>query len=201
MPLMTGTDDTATTLADGSYTYPPVPLMPPVMLVRRRNNRRSSSTPSHRRISDLDTSGATQQPTLTGDVSDAGADASGVAIQVAVVGRSYDLRRPPILTIVRQHLTLDLSSEAPLSDGLQSVLLSVGDVAGNSDTSTHALVIDSTLPAPPLITGINDDTGALNNDAVTRDRTPDLHHTAEPSSRVQLVRKVQPFCQKLALPI
>jgi len=73
--------------------------------------------------------------------------------------------------------------------GSDTLKLRVTDAAGNDGASTsQAYVLDTSAPATPgmpdLVT--SSDTGALNNDNVTRDTTPTLSGTAENGSTVTL---------------
>ncbi len=78
------------------------------------------------------------------------------------------------------------ATASPLADGAYSFSATSKDVAGNmSDTATElAVIVDTSAPAPPVIVGIDEDTGSSSSDGVTSDNTLIISGTAEPESIV-----------------
>ena len=75
-----------------------------------------------------------------------------------------------------------------LADGGYSFTATAEDLAGNVSSASSALVvvIDTVSPPAPVISGINQDSGASGSDGVTNDNTLAFSGTAEPDSEVML---------------
>ena len=73
-----------------------------------------------------------------------------------------------------------------LADGRYMVVAQVVDAAGNlAESAARLLVVDS-VAAPPLVTGIQADTGSSGQDGVTREPALIFSGTAEPLSQLDL---------------
>lgn len=72
-----------------------------------------------------------------------------------------------------------------LADGTLSIAVTARDTAGNTSQSSDAIsvIVDTTPPAAPVITGFSGDSGTT-----TEDMTPTLNGTAEPLSTVDIYR-------------
>ena len=80
----------------------------------------------------------------------------------------------------------DLTS-MPFSDGSYQIEWQATDVAGNASTlsSAFSLIVDTTVPAAPTVSGFTDDTGVL-GDLITADGSLIFNGSAEPGSSVTL---------------
>ena len=76
----------------------------------------------------------------------------------------------------------------PLADGNHFFTAIATDVAGNETNATapFVVVVDTQSPALPVITRIDDDTGASSSDGITHDNALIVRGTAEPHSVVTL---------------
>ena len=75
-----------------------------------------------------------------------------------------------------------------LADGDYWAHVCAVDQAGNGSVAVTAgpYTVDTTPPAPPVITGIQDDTGASANDGITSDDTLVMNGTAEDGATVEV---------------
>ncbi|MCK6489356.1 MAG: Ig-like domain-containing protein [Planctomycetes bacterium] len=77
---------------------------------------------------------------------------------------------------------------AALADGRHAITLRAEDIAGNFTAYSHAaaLVID-TAAAPPVVSGVDQDTGRSASDFITSDQSPVISGTAEAGAHVQVL--------------
>jgi hypothetical protein len=77
-----------------------------------------------------------------------------------------------------------------LYDGIYLLTAAAMDAAGNTSdySNPFTVTIDTTSPTKPVITSINNDTGASSFDGVTKDYTIMINGTAEPNSYVELYK-------------
>ena len=120
------------------------------------------------------------KPTLTGTVADAAPTSGLVGVSVVVGGQT--------LTATLTGSAWSVTLPAALADGTYNVAAIATDLAGNagSDATASELVVDTTPPGTPVVTGISDDTGVSQSDRVTSDPTLAIHGTAEASSLVEV---------------
>ena len=85
--------------------------------------------------------------------------------------------------------TLD-DTATSLADGSYILTATATDIAGNTSvvSAGFALVVDTSAPAAPLITGISDDTGVSASDGITSDNTLFLSGTGEPGTTLEIFR-------------
>ena len=78
-----------------------------------------------------------------------------------------------------------------LGDGIYLLTAAAMDAAGNTSdySNPFTVTIDTLSPEAPVITSINDDTGASGFDGVTKDYTIMINGTAEPNSYVELYKE------------
>ncbi|MFT3783215.1 MAG: Ig-like domain-containing protein [Nibricoccus sp.] len=74
-----------------------------------------------------------------------------------------------------------------LAPGAYSFTATAADLAGNVGSSSAAYLIDTTV-APPVFTGVVDDTGSATTDYITKDTTLFLNGTAPAGSTVTITR-------------
>ena len=81
-----------------------------------------------------------------------------------------------------------MPSTSLVRSGSYSFTATTEDLAGNLSAASSALVvvIDTVSPPAPVISGINQDSGASGSDGVTNDNTLVLNGTAEVGSLVTL---------------
>ncbi|MEE3160347.1 MAG: Ig-like domain-containing protein, partial [Pseudomonadota bacterium] len=79
-------------------------------------------------------------------------------------------------------------SGTDLDDGSYSITATATDNAGNTSVESDSLtvVVDTVAPAPTVITGISEDTGRSNSDALTKDAELVLAGQAEANQRISV---------------
>ena len=80
------------------------------------------------------------------------------------------------------------NSAIVLSDGENNVTTQVTDLAGNTGvvSAPSVITVDTLAPDAPVISGISEDTGAQDDDAITTDNTIAISGTAEAGAEITL---------------
>jgi Bacterial Ig-like domain/FG-GAP-like repeat/Bacterial Ig domain len=194
--LATGSDTwtfdfTGTTLASGTYAFT-------ARATDRAGNVSGTSAPF---TVTVDTT-APSTPTITRTTTDTGASATdGVTNdQTLVISGTGDANG--IVAVQKDGTTIgsavaDISGAwnfdftgTVLDPGTYQFTALMMDLAGNVSPSANpfAVIVDTTAPTPPAVTGITEDTGASATDGITSDQTLMIAGTAEPGSTVTVFR-------------
>ncbi len=182
-------DHTATTLADGTYS----------LTAKATDTAGNTSAESTALPVTVDTA-APAAPVVTSITTDTGADAAdqvtsensllfngtaeaGASLEVFIGGVSIGTTTAD----GSGNFTFDYTGTT-LADNTYQITAQATDAAGNASSASTALdvIVDTSAPAAPVVTGVTADTGTSSSDHITSDNTPGVFGTAEANSTVEI---------------